>query len=144
MVKPLAVAAVLASLLFAAGSASPLDGPALIRVKAITVTESDDGFHTVQGSWINDKHGTRIGWAIVVCRDLGSGGPLGSATSLCDGTYLFPKGRIQAQSTRKSRSSYVLAITGGTGLYSNVGGQLLVETLSEKPRVERLLFSLEP
>lgn len=144
MIKPLAVAAVIGSLLFAAGSASPLDGPAVIRVTAVTDTESDDGFHSVQGSWIEDKRGTRIGWAIVVCRHLGSGGPLGSSTSLCDGTYLFPKGRIQAQSTRKSRTSYMLAVTGGTGLYSNVGGVLLVETIRLKPRTERLLFSLEP
>lgn len=144
MGKPLAVAAVVASVLFAAGSAGSLDGPALIRVTAVTATDTNDGIRGVQGSWINDKHGRRIGWAIVVCRELGSGGPLGSATSLCDGTYLFPKGRIQAQSTRKNRSSYVLAVIGGTGLYSNVGGQLLVETTDENPRVERLLFSLEP
>lgn len=146
MLKPLAVAA-LAIVAFAGivtASGSTLDGPGLIRVTAVTSTEIDDGLRLTQASWLRDKHGRRIGWAIVVCRDLGEGGPLGSGTSLCDGTYLFPKGRIQATSTRKSRASYVLAVTGGTGLYSNVGGVLLVETISERPRSERLLFSLEP
>jgi hypothetical protein len=144
MLKPLAVAALVISVLFATGAARSLDGPALIRVTATTVLDSDDGITATQGAWITDKHGKRIGWAIVVCDDLGTGGPLGSGTAYCDATYLFPKGRIQAQSTRKNRSSYVLAIIGGTGLYSNVGGTLLVETISEHPRVERLLFSLEP
>lgn len=144
MLKPLAVAAVIASVLFAAGAARPLDGPGLIRVTALTTETSFSDGRLIQASWIRDRHGNRIGWEIVTCLDLGSGGPLGSGTALCTGTYQFPKGRIQAQSTRKKQSSYVLAVTGGTGLYSNVGGTLLVETISERPRVERLLFSLEP
>lgn len=133
-----AIVAVLAGTV--AMAAQSIEGPALIRVAA--VTDIDRG--GVQGAWINDRTGKRIGWAIVVCRDLGSGGPLGSGTALCDGTYLFPKGRIQAQGTRKSRSSYVLAVTGGTGLYSNVGGVLLVRATRLSPRTETLLFSLEP
>ena len=142
MLKPLAVAASFLALVFglAASSSSSITNPALIRVTAETVLDRDG----TQGSWIRDKHGTRIGWAIVVCRDLGSGGPLGSATAMCAATYLFPRGRIQAAGTRKVRTSYTLAVTGGTGLFSNVGGQLLVETVKERPRVERLLFSLEP
>jgi hypothetical protein len=121
-----------------------LDGPALIRVNAITEVDRNDGVRLTQGSWIHDRQGRRIGWVIVVCRNLGSGGPLGSATALCDGTYLFPKGRIQAAGMRKSRSSYMLAVTGGTGLYSNAGGVLLVRTTRLNPRTETLLFSLEP
>lgn len=142
MSKPLAVAAAFVVLAFgvAASKSSSLSQPGLIYVTAKTVLDRDG----TQGSWISDKHGKRIGWAIVVCRDLGSGGPLGSASAMCVATYLFPRGRIQAAGTRKVRSSYTLSVTGGTGLYSNVGGQLLVQTVADNPRTEKLLFSLEP
>lgn len=147
MLKPLAVAASLLILVLSMSAArgeGTIPRAALVRVTAQTAIDRDDGVTLTQAAWIRDRHGTRIGWAITVCAELGEGGPLGSATSACSATYLFPKGRIQAAGTRKVRSSYVLAVTGGTGLYSNVGGQLLVETVDESPRVERLLFSLEP
>ncbi len=127
-----------------AGGAQSITGPALIRVTAVTDFERGLDGPDVQVSTIRDRHNDRIGWAAVFCRDLGSGGPLGSATAYCFGTYNFPRGRIHTTGTRKSRSSYVMAVTGGTGLYSNVGGVLLVRTISERPRTERLLFSLEP
>lgn len=121
-------------------AANSLEGPALIRVAA--VTDIDRG--GVQGAWINDRTGKRIGWAVTTCDDLGEDGPLGSGTAFCHGIYLFPKGRIHTTGTRKSRSSYVMAVTGGTGLYSNVGGALLVRATRLNPRTETLLFSLEP
>ncbi len=130
-----------------AGGAQSITGPALIRVTAVTaVTDFERGLDgpDVQVSEIRDRRGDRIGWAVVLCRDLGSGGPLGSASAYCSGTYSFPKGRIQTTGTRKSRSSYVMAVVGGTGLYSNVGGVLIAQTFIARPRTERLLFSLEP
>ncbi len=127
-----------------AGGAQSLAGPALIRVTAVTDFERGLDGPDVQVSTIRDRRGNRIGWAVVLCRDLGSGGPLGSASAYCFGTYNFPKGRIQTTGIRKVRSSYVMAVAGGTGLYSNVGGILLVRTISERPRTELLLFSLEP
>jgi len=127
-----------------ASGAQSLDGPALIRVTAVTDFERGLDGPDVQVSTIRDRRGDRIGWAVVLCRDLGGGGPLGSASAYCFGTYSFPKGRIQTTGTRKSRSSYVMAVVGGTGLYSNVGGVLLVRMIDEGPRTERLLFSLEP
>ena len=127
-----------------ARSAQSIDGPALIRVTAVTDFERGLDGPDVQVSTIRDRRGDRIGWAVVLCRDLGSGGPLGSASAMCWGTYNFPKGRIQTTGTRKSRSSYVLAVVGGTGLYSNVGGVLIAQTFIARPRTERLLFSLEP
>ncbi|MBA2707001.1 MAG: hypothetical protein H0U59_04255 [Gemmatimonadaceae bacterium] len=125
-----------------AGGAQSLEGPALIRVTAVTDFERDLFEQKVQVSEIRNQK--RIGWAVVLCTDLGGGGSLGSATAFCHGSYNFPKGRIQTSGTRKARSSYVMAVVGGTGLYSNVGGVLLVRTISERPRTERLLFSLEP
>ena len=127
-----------------AGGAQSITGPALIRVTAVTDFERGLDGPDVQVSTIRDRRGNRIGWAVVLCRDLGSGGPLGSASAYCFGTYSFPKGRIQTTGIRKARSSYVLSVVGGTGLYSNVGGVLLVRMIDEGPRTERLLFSLEP
>jgi len=127
-----------------ASGAQSITGPALIRVTAVTDFERGLDGPDVQVSTIRDRHNNRIGWGVVLCRDLGSGGPLGSASAYCFGTYNFPKGRIQTTGTRKSRSSYVMAVIGGTGLYSNVGGVLLVRTYIARPRTERLLFSLEP
>ncbi len=127
-----------------ARGAQSITGPALIRVTAVTDFERGLPTPDVQVSTIRDRRGDRIGWAAVVCTDLGSGGPLGSASAMCWGTYNFPKGRIQTTGTRKSRSSYVMAVVGGTGLYSNVGGVLLVRTIRLNPRSETLLFSLEP
>ncbi len=126
-----------------AGGAQSLDGPALIRVTAVTDFERDLFEQKVQVSEIRN-YDRRIGWAVVLCTDLDGGGSLGSATAFCHGSYNFPKGRIQTSGTRKARSSYVVSVVGGTGLYSNVGGVLLVRTISERPRTERLLFSLEP
>ncbi len=125
-----------------ASGAQSITGPALIRVTAVTDFERGLDGPDVQVSTIRDRRARRIGWAVVLCSDLGSGGPLGSASAYCFGTYNFPKGRIQTTSTRKARSSYVMAVVGGTGLYSNVGGVLLVQRIG--PRTERLLFSLEP
>lgn len=138
------VVLVLAVVAVGASGAQSITGPALIRVTAVTDFERELSAQKVQVSEIRDRRGRRIGWAVVVCTDLGSGGPLGSATAFCHGSYHFPKGRIQTSGTRKSRSSYVLAVVGGTGLYSNVGGVLLVRMIDEGPRTERLLFSLEP
>ncbi len=126
-----------------AGGAQSLDGPALIRVTAVTDFERDLFEQKVQVSEIRN-HDRRIGWAVVLCTDLGGGGSLGSATAFCHGSYHFPKGRIQTVGTRKARSSYVLSVIGGTGLYSNAGGVLLVRASYEGPRTETLLFSLEP
>ena len=127
-----------------ARSAQSITGPALIRVTAVTDFERPLEGPEVQVSTIRDSHGDRIGWAAVLCRDLGGGGPLGTKSAYCFGSYSFPKGRIQTTGTRKGRSSYVMAVVGGTGLYSNAGGVLLVRTIRLKPRTETLLFSLEP
>lgn len=148
MTKPLAVAAA-ALVTVLGGFAAPgqsLDSPALVRVNARTAIERESfsGERLTQAAWIYDRRGRRIGTAVTLCDDLGSGGPLGSGTSYCRGSYVFPLGKIVALGTRKIRTSYVLVVVGGTGIYAGVSGTLLVETFALKPRIERLLFSLEP
>lgn len=132
---------VMVAALYAASSAQTLRGPGLIRVNAVRASDRD-GFPSIDTFWINSRSGKRIGWGVRMCHGLGSGGPLGPSTvQACEGTYVLPLGKIQTQGTRRGESSYLLAVIGGTGLYSNVGGSLLVERVDRK--VDRLLFSLE-
>lgn len=146
MWKPLAAAAVIAFVLFATGTgtAGPsLDGPKLIRVSAYTTVESGEFAETSDVLFVRQElrgsEGNRVGSGTQQC----TVGLEDIAT--CLATYTFGKGQIMLQGTRRRRSSYVLAVTGGTGVYSDAGGVLLAETISDHlPRVERLLFSLEP
>lgn len=147
MLKPLAVAAS-SLLLFATGAhgrvplPTHLSGPSVIRVTQRQQSNRIVGVHTAQVSIIHDRHGRRIGWSIIYCTYLGSGGALGSGTSQCIATFELPLGKIQATGTRKTSASYVLAVTGGTGLYNAVGGTLLIRNGFFGP-YQILLFSLE-
>jgi len=141
MLKPLAVAAVVITLLFAAGAGQSLEGPRLIRVVATTVTERGEFEETSDVLFVNQElrgsAGNRIGEGTQQCT-VGLEG-----VSTCLATYLLARGQIMLQGTRQRRDFYVLAVTGGTGIYSNAGGSLVATTLSLTPRRERLLFSLE-
>jgi hypothetical protein len=140
--KAVAVAVSLFALL-GAGGAPSLPGPGIVRVNAEQVRFIDQvGVATRVSLIYNPRITPRpIGNAIVQCRFVGSGGPLGAGTRYCQAVYSFPHGKIMATGLIKKRTFYSLAVTGGTGLYSNVGGELIVSTYA--PRQERLLFSLE-
>lgn len=146
MTKPFAsvlVVAAVALLLGVAGARpAPSQGPALIRVSQRVESRHFIGVHTVQTSWIRDRKARRIGWSVLYCTPLGAGAILGGAgSSACMGTYSFPLGRIQTAGViRLSATSYVLAVTGGTGFYLGAGGALLVRDVGTS--VELLLFSL--
>jgi hypothetical protein len=77
------------------------------------------------------------------CVFIGRGGPLGSGTSECYGTFVIPKGKITVHGSRKSRSFYVLAVTGGTGLYSTARGQLIASTRGVPEGQQKIVISLE-
>ena len=136
-----AVAAVV-SLLFVAGAAQSIDGPRLIRVTAVTVAEQGETEETSDVLFVDqDLRGTagnRIGEGTQQCT-VGL-----NAVSMCLGTYVLGRGQIMVQSRRQRRDFYVLAVVGGTGIYSNASGSFVATTLSTNPRRERLLFSLEP
>jgi hypothetical protein len=142
MSRLLAVAALASIVLLAAGAAHSLDGPRLVRVTAVTVIEQGESEETSDVLFTNvdlrGSAGNRVG-----------SGSLRCVTGLagvddCLGTYVLLRGKIMVQGTRLRRDFYVLAVVGGTGIYSNVGGTLLATTLELGPRRERLLFSLEP
>lgn len=138
MTRLLAVAA-LVLLLFATGAAS-LEGPRLVRVTAITVEEQGDDEETSDELFTNvdlrGSEGNLVGSGALRC-------VVGLDIADCLGTYILKRGRLMVQGTRQRRDFYVLAIVGGTGIYSNVGGTLVATTLELNPRRERLLFSVE-
>ncbi len=142
MLRLLAVAAIVLLLLFATGPARSIDGPRLIRVTGVTVAEQGEDEETSDALFVDQdlrgSAGNLIGsgtqWCIVGLKEV----------STCLGTFTFARGRVMVQGTRQRRDFYVLAVVGGTGIYSNVGGTLIATTLELGPRRERLLFSLEP
>jgi hypothetical protein len=51
----------------------------------------------------------------------------------CDGTFVLPAGKLVVSGGLIYRSLYDLAVTGGTGLYSNARGTLIVTRVRQKP-----------
>jgi len=66
----------------------------------------------------------------------------GNESSMCNGTYFLPKGRIVVGGVISSPLFYELAVLGGTGLYDNAQGTLTVTSLNRKPVEELLVFRL--
>lgn len=133
--------------LLAVKAAAPLSGPAVIDITQTQIRQQgrltridDDEF------WVYQLYNRRaaIGYSLLRCERVGVGGPLGSdGVNECFAVYALAKGKIMAHGVMKRRSYYALAVTGGTGIYSNVGGQVLATTISSRPHEERLLFGLE-
>lgn len=152
MKLPLAVLLVCsawAAFLLTGDSAFPLRGPAVIDITQEQVRHTgqrlavdDDEFWLYQ-TYNRRITGAAIGYSVLRCEFYGRGGPLGTGVSDCSAVYAFARGKIVARGILKSRSYYALAIVGGTGIYSNVRGQVLVKTIGSRPHEERLLFGLE-
>lgn len=87
------------------------------------------------------RGGSLLGYGVSTCVSLGR--TLPSRRSICTNIYVLPRGTIVTEGLRARRDYYVLPILGGSGLYSNVGGQLIASTASTNPDRERLFFSLE-
>jgi hypothetical protein len=124
-------------------------GEALITIRAVNYSVANDdpdpGGETRFTSLLYNyrRSFNAIGNATLICTFMGKGGPLGSGTSECMGTFNLPKGKIVVGGSRKSRAYYVLAITGGTGLYTGARGQLIAATRGLPEGQQRLVFSLE-
>jgi hypothetical protein len=77
--------------------------------------------------------------------------PIGNVVSYCIGTdgvnrfcnwvYRFPLGSITAMGIVNSDVFHRVAIVGGTGFYSNIGGQVTAVALND--RIDRVVFNLE-
>jgi hypothetical protein len=141
-----AVIVILACLFVIPGQAAS----GIIRIFAITQSSvsvdmgsegRSAGDQSITGFLLTTRNGKTIGYASVICTAVGK--TLPGTVSMCQGSYILPRGRIIAQGTRQRRDYFALAITGGTGIYSSAGGILISSTVAIRPRRDRLFFSLE-
>ena len=114
----------------------------LIRVFAITQREVVDGRMRLVVKKVRTVRYPRLGEIGQVCTRLPQVDPSAPARQSCVGTLVMPLGRIAYQGVRYRASYYVLAVTGGTGVYAGCAGTLAARTISTGPRVEWLLISL--
>ena len=61
---------------------------------------------------------------------------------ICRGTYFLPKGRIVVGGSLLYRQFYELAVLGGTGLYDNARGSVVVTRTGVRPVRDRMVFRL--
>ena len=151
MTRRLAIAATLGAAALALGlAASPapaLTGPGVVRVTGIQngFTRLDNGR---RGATPGDIEITRyrlfnkrvrqkpIGHAQLVCV------VVGHSFRNCAGTYFLPAGKMTVSGALQFRALYDMAVTGGTGLYNNVRGTLVVTRRHSNPNTDLLLFRL--
>ena len=60
----------------------------------------------------------------------------------CTATYFLPRGRLVAGGSIRYQDIYELALLGGTRLYDDARGTLVVIRTTQKPRRHRLRFDL--
>jgi len=127
--------------------ASAATGPATVRITNVQTSLNfvDQGppghgagdLEIIKQSLYNRRFSSKpIGHATVVCT------MLGGMNRSCNATYVLPKGSLMTSGMIGSRLLYELAIVGGTGLYDNARGSLVVTTTALKPRQQVLLFRL--
>ena len=140
--RTLLAAAVAAGLLGAAawvGTSGAGTGPATIRItdRELSVVRVDVGpRRTSPGDLEIVRHRLLernrprnvIGRSELVCTFVDS-----RRSRSCRGTYILPRGKIMVAGTLQYRQFYVLAVTGGTGLYDNARGTLSVTRTARRP-----------
>lgn len=111
-----------------------------VAAKTVIIRETHDVRSDVQLFWNRNISPRPLGHSVLSCYKLGKGGLLGGGLFHCIGTYVFPLGKIMTQGLVHSHNRYTLAITGGSGRYATVNGQLFVRRVG--PGVQRFLFAL--
>lgn len=88
------------------------------------------------------RYSNAIGNSISRCSSVGRRRTLPKGTQLCTNVYRLPLGQVIAMGLVTSPIYYKMAITGGTGEYKNIGGEVLIITTKLKPRKEKLVFTV--
>ena len=122
-------------------------GPSVIRItdtqtKLVRIDQGRKGHgigdvEIVRQSLYNRRITRRaIGRADIVCTRM-----VGGARS-CNMTYTLPRGKLVVGGVIGSRLLFEMPVLGGTGLYDNARGSVVVTVSSLKPRREILVFRL--
>ncbi len=147
---PTALGALCAALLLFPASSAPstaLKGPGIIRI-----TSRETGFTRVDTGVVGQSPGDmEISTALLYNTHIRQK-PIGHGQLVCirtvdnfrncDGTFVLPAGKLVVSGGLIYRGLYDLAVTGGTGLYSNVRGSLVVTRIAQSPARDVLVFRL--
>lgn len=104
-----------------------------VGAKGLSVGDLRSMWHLLYNRRITTR---AIGHSELVCTSTGN------QSSMCNGTYFLPKGRIVVGGIIRSPLFYELAVLGGTGLYDNARGTMTVTSLRRRPVEELLVFRL--
>ena len=130
------------------GSSAAATGPATIRITNIqdTVVRVDVGakgkspgdMEIIRQRLYNERVTQRsIGRSELICTFVDS-----RRSRVCRGTYFLPKGRIVVGGSLLYRQFYELAVLGGTGLFDNARGTVVVTRTDVHPVRDRIVFRL--
>jgi hypothetical protein len=130
------------------GDSEAATGPATIRITNVqdTVVRVDVGakgkspgdMEIIRQRLFNQRVTTRsIGRSELVCTFMDR-----RRSRVCRGTYFLPRGRIVVGGSLLYRQFYELAILGGTGLYDNARGSVVVTRTGVHPVRDRMVFRL--
>jgi hypothetical protein len=145
------LAGVLAGILIVSpwdGGSEAATGPATIRITNVedSVVRVDVGargkspgdMEIIRQRLFNQRLTTRsIGRSELICTFVDR-----RRSRVCRGTYFLPKGRIVVGGSLLYRQFYELAVLGGTGLYDNARGSLVVTRMGVRPVRDRMVFRL--
>ena len=130
------------------GSSEAATGPATIRITNVqdTVVRVDVGprgkspgdMEIIRQRLYNQRVTTRsIGRSELICTFVDR-----RRSRVCRGTYFLPRGRIVVGGSLLYRQFYELAVLGGTGLFDNARGSLVVTRIGVHPVRDRMVFRL--
>jgi len=129
-----------------AQAGSSINRPGTIRVTDRVLYERPTTAGTLTVSRIYNRSITpnAIGNAEVICVEIGGGdgAPFPEGSRYCWGSFSIGNNSLVVHGVARSRVYYQLAIAGGTGTYSNVGGTFTSIRYSSAPVRERLIFQL--
>jgi hypothetical protein len=130
------------------GGSNAATGPATIQIteRELSVVRVDVGakgkspgdMEIIRQTLFNQRVTERsIGRAEFVCTFVDR-----RRSRICRGTYILPKGKLVVGGSLLYRQFYELAILGGTGLYDNARGSLVVTRTGTRPVRDRVIFRL--
>ena len=130
------------------GTTAAATGPATIRITNVqdTVVRVDVGtrgkspgdMEIIRQRLFNTRLTTRsIGRSELICTFVDR-----RRSRVCRGTFFLPKGKIVVGGSLLYRQFYELAVLGGTGLFDNARGTLVVTRMSVHPVRDRMVFRL--
>jgi hypothetical protein len=88
--------------------------------------KGDSAGDVVLESTVEFQNGQRVGRSVLTCVAITFSSTRGP-DALCHGATVFHDGQIEFQGETTFTTPFTVAVTGGTGSYQNVGGQLTVE-----------------